>query len=262
MGADLPPMDEAPSRAALRTRLISFFASLGNAGVIAQDGSLMERARQEALRAFYDRHDLAAARDAWQRQTDEPSDPVELSMIAMLDAFAGSDAALPYIERVRSYEPAEADAILAMLRFHQGRAAEAATSIESALKQMATDPWPLEEVKIKTLDLAQELGSQNPELARRMLVALATPFSTGDQPDVRLTTAVSLTRTAGFAETCRGPLSALEPHPPWTLGMLTLRRDCYGLTGDPRLDVAQRELTTFVEHDAQRFSLPAPATAP
>src|SRR5207247_5763825 len=118
-------------------------------------------------------------------RTDGPRDPVELAMLAMLEATSGSDAALPYIDRIRTYEPAEADAIHAMLLVRQGKSDEAATALESALKQMGTDPWPLQLVKERTIVLAGQLGMQSPALARRMIAALNTPFAGGALPEQR-----------------------------------------------------------------------------
>lgn len=245
----------------LRTALVSFYAATGFGASITADGTPAERARQEALAAFYVRSNAAEFRERWQSQTGGPRDPVELAMLAMFEATSGSDAARPYLDQIRSYEPAEADAILAMLLVRQGKSDEAATALESAFKQMATDPWPLQLVKEGAIQLAAQLGAQSPALARRMIAALATPFSAGALAEPRLTAAALLTRTAGLAETCAAPMHALEPYTPWDLGMLTLRRDCYFASGDPLLPSAERELASFGEREAQPFGIADSATA-
>src|SRR6476469_5491725 len=76
-------------------------------------GSAAERARQTALLEFSYRNNSSSARENWKQQTDTPRNPVELTMAAALAAEAGSDDALAYIDQIRSYEPAEADAVLA-----------------------------------------------------------------------------------------------------------------------------------------------------
>ena len=245
----------------LRTALVSFYAATGFGANITHDGTPAERARQEAIDAFYVRANAQVVRENWQQQIDGPRDPVELAMLAMLEATSGSDAALPYIDRIRGYEPAEADAIQAMLLVRQGKSVEAATALESALTQMGADPWPLQLVKERTIVLAGQLGAQSPALARRMIAALNTPFAAGALPEQRLTAAALLTRTAGLAGTCAGPMHALEPHTPWDVPMLTLRRDCYAASGDPLLGVAERDLQRFSELDAQPFAVVV-ATAP
>jgi len=246
----------------LRTGLVSFYAATGFGTDIAPNGAPPERARQQAIEAFFVQRNGTAVRENWQAQTEGPRDPVELAMLAMLEAASASDAALPYIDRVRSYEPAEADAILAMLLVRQGKPDAAAPVLESALKQMATDPWPLQAVKERTIALAGQVGAQSPALARRMIAALKTPLAAGALPEDRLTAAALLTRTAGLAESCAEPMHALEPYSPWDATMLTLRRDCYAASGDPLLATAERDLATFAGLEAQPFAVVAPATAP
>lgn len=242
----------------LRTALVSYYASSGWGNDIPADGAEVERSRQRALKAFYTRGDLAAAKSEWQTQTNGPRDPAELAMLAVIDADAGSDAARPLIERIRTYEPAEADAILAMLLGRQNRLDETATALESAFRQMATDPWPLMAVKRRALSLAENLGIRSPALAQRMIAALSTPFAAGAMPDERLRVAANLSRVAGLAQTCGATMHALEPHSPWDGQMLTLRRDCYAATADPLLTTAERDLRTYAGLEAQPFTLPQP----
>ena len=75
-------------------------------------------------------------------------------MAADLEAEAGSDAALPLIEQLRAWQPAEADTILATLRFRQSRFDEAAAALESAIVRFRVDPWPVRRFKEKALVLA------------------------------------------------------------------------------------------------------------
>jgi len=252
----------------LRTGLVSFYAATGFGANIAPQGTPAETARQRALEAFYVGNDAAAAREHWSVASGPgqggaaggPRDPVELAMLAMIEAASGSDSALPYIDRIRGYEPAEADAIHAMLLVRQGTFEDAAPALESALRQMAADPWPLQMIKEQTIALAGQLGAQTPALARRMVAALTPPMAAGALAEQRLTTAALLARTAGLAGTCAAPMHALEPYTPWDLTMLTLRRDCYAASGDPLLAAAERDLARFGELEAQPFGLIAPAT--
>jgi predicted membrane-bound spermidine synthase len=262
LGVADPIVDGRPlDPSVLRTALVSYYASTGYAGDIRVEGTPIERARQSALQAFFGQQNSNLVRSNWQTQTDGPRDPVELAMLAILEAASGSDNALPYIERIRSYEPAEADAILASLLARQGRPEEAATALESALKQLAVDPWPLQVVKDRALTLAQELGMRSPALARRMIVALKTPFAGGAMPDERTHVAAVLTRVGGLAETCAQPLHALEPYSPWEYDMLILRRDCYAASGDPLLTRAERDLETFARLEPQPFVVMRASTA-
>jgi spermidine synthase len=237
----------------LRTELVGFYAATGFGADISPAGSPAERARQTALLDFYYRNNSTAARENWKQQTDTPRNPVELTMAAALAAEAGSEDALAYIDQIRSYEPAEADAVLALLRSKQGRDDDTANALESALGKMTTDPWPLSIIKDRTITLAGTFGARNPESARRMMQALKTPFAAGLLPDRRLMTSLLLSRQAGFAEHCAGPVAALEPYPPWEVTALTLRRECYAATGDPKLQEAERDLATFNAAESQPF---------
>jgi predicted membrane-bound spermidine synthase len=254
LGVADPVVDGRPlDPSVLRTALVSYYAATGYAGDIQAGGTPIERARQTALQAFFGQQNSSVVKSIWQTQTDGPRDPVELAMLAILEAASGSDNALPYIERIRSYEPAEADTILASLLARQGKADDATTALESALKEMETDPWPLQIVKDRALSLARELGVRSPALARRMIASLNAPFAGGAMPDDRLRVAAELTRVGGLAQTCKGPMHALEPYSPWDLEMLTLRRDCYAASGDPLLTRAERDLEAFARLEPQPF---------
>ncbi len=255
LGASLPIVEGAildPS--VLRTELVGFYAATGFGNDITPAGSPSERARQTAIEDFFVRDNSEAAREGWKSQTDGPRNPVETAMIALLRAEAGSDDALPFIEAIRSYEPAEADAILGLLRATQGQNDAAVVAIEAALAKMTTDPWPLRIVKDRTITLAGTFGARSPELARRMIAGLKTPFAAGLRTDRHLMTSLLLSRQAGFAEHCGAPVSALEPFPPWEKTALTLRRDCYAATNDPRVRIAEQDLATFDAAESQPFS--------
>lgn len=254
LGEGDPIVDGRPlDPSMLRTALVSYYAATGYAADVQAMGTPIERARQTALQAFFGQQNSSVVKSNWQMQTDGPRDPVELAMLAILEAASGSDNALPYIERIRGYEPAEADTILASWLARQGKTDDAATALVSALKQMETDPWPLQIVKDRALSLAQDLGVRSPELARRMIAALKPPLAGGAMPDERLRVAAVLTRVAGLAQTCTGPMHAMEPYSPWNLDMLTLRRDCYAASGDPLLSRAERDLETFARLEPQPF---------
>ena len=262
LGSGVPVVDGRPlDPSVLHTALLSFYAASGYAANLNPEGSDKERARQLAIQAFYTRSDAAAVRANWQSQTDGPRDPVELAMLALLEASAGSDAALPYIEQIRSYDEAEADVALTTLLARQGKLDAAAAALESGLRWMTIDPWPLQMMKERALALAEQLGRQNPALARRMIAALKLPLAAGALPDDRRQTAAMLTRVAGLAATCKEPLHALEPYSPWDGDMLLLRRDCYLATNDPLFPTAQEELQTYAELEPQPFMRLRPLTA-
>ena len=137
-------------------------------------------------------------------------------MAADLEAEAGSDAALPLIEQLRAWQPAEADTILATLRLRQSRFDDAAAALESAFVRLREDPWPLLRFKQKALALSDALTRRYPGVSRRLFDALRQPFSLRALDEMRLVTLTDLSRQFDFVGACREPIGALEPHVPWT----------------------------------------------
>ena len=247
IGASHPPIDSDAGIAwpATETAWANFV------GWDAQTDSLraalpQEQMRQDALRLYYLNGDVVRARALWQQLTEPPRDPSELAMAADLEAEAGSDAALPLIEALRHDQPAEAAVILATLWTRQSRFDEAASVLAAACVRLRDDPWPHLRFKEKALSLAEMLASRNPERARLLFDALRQPFAVHTIDETRLLTEADLANQFDFRGSCREPIGAFEPYPPWTPGFLAMRRDCYAATGDPRLTIAIRDLNDFI----------------
>jgi len=208
-----------------------------------------EQARQSALRRYFENEDPAGARVIWQRIGEAPRDPTELVMAADLEAEAGSDTALPLIERLRSYQPAEADTVLATLRMRQGRMLEAATALQAALRRYHVDPWQLLRYKQKALSLATAISGSDPKTAPQLYDALRDPMSARAVDNQRKLTQLEVATRFDFRARCKEPVEALEPYVPWTGRFLTLRRDCYQLNNDPRVVAANRDLNDFIARE-------------
>jgi len=244
--ADRPPLDGDPGVS--WPAVVTAWASDSGWNVPGEVVAALptaEQTRMSALRRYFEAGDAAGARELWKQQQEEPRDPTELAMVADLEAQAGSDAALPFIERLRAYQPAEADTILAGLRMHQSRVAEAAAAITAALKRFTTDPWPRLRFKQQALALAQEIAQADPSSAPTIYEALRQPFAAHAVNTSRNVARLAVASAFDFKGRCREPLNELEPWTPWTARILTLRRDCYGQNNDPRLAVAVRELDDF-----------------
>jgi spermidine synthase len=242
---DSTPVDWA----AVDTAWVAYQAGEQQFGGVAIAGPRDEQARQAALIYYYRDTDLAAARAAWPRQGRPPVGPNELAMLSDLEAEAGSDAALAFIDQLRTYQPGEAAAILATLRFRQARFDAAADALEAAFDDFRTSPWALNRFKERAVALAEAVAARNSLLAARMFEALRFPFAVRALQDERLATVANLTLQLNFSGLCREAVAALEPHVLWTRSFLTLRRDCYQAVRDPRLAVASRELEEFVAQE-------------
>ncbi|MEO8257842.1 MAG: fused MFS/spermidine synthase [Acidobacteriota bacterium] len=247
--SDQPAIDWA----AVDTAWVGYQATEQHLAGVEVSGPSDEQARQSALLLYYRDSDLAAARSAWQRQTRTAAGPTELAMLSDLGAESGSEDALPLIEQLRQYQPGEADAILATLRFRQGRFEDAAAALEAAFADFRDSPWALHRFKERAVALATAVAIRRPGLAVRMFDGLNSPFAIRALQDERLLTVATLTRLLDFDRQCRDAVAALEPHPPWSRSFLTLRRDCYRAVGDPRRGAAARDLDEFVARDPARL---------
>jgi spermidine synthase len=249
--ASRPPLEDegAVDWPEVDTAYVSYNASQGTASDMPYVGPPYEQARQEALVQYYQHDNAAAAIEAWQQQPEPPRDPTELAMIADLAASSGdAKGALPYIERLRLFEPAEADVLLATLRMVEGRLSDSASAVEAAMTRLRTDPWPLPRFQERAFQIANRLAGRDQALSRRMLEALGHPLALYMLEDYRLVTRAQMTRQADFNGLCRDAVEALEPNVPWTQSFLQLRKDCFQASSDPRLAVATRDLNAYAEN--------------
>ena len=192
----------------------------------------------------------------WRAHPFPPVNSGQLTMIAEALADAGSHAAEAYSEQLRPLRPADADAILARLRFRQARIPESAALLVRAFVTARTNPWSTNGTMQRALDLALDLGKANARAAP-LLAAVEKPFTTGQMEDIRSLQRVKLAKELqGCGPRTLAALHALEPWPPWNGYMLALRRDCYQSVMDPRAGRAQKELETFVAAE------PSPLLAP
>ncbi len=257
-GFHRPPLEDdgTVSWEASDTAWLAFNGSDEGAAGIVPRAAPPEEFRRDALRRYYEAGDIVGARDAWRRQIGDPADLNELALAADVEADAGSDAAIALIDRLRAWQPGEADTILAVLRMRQSRADEAAAALRSAFVRFETDPWPLVGFKQRALAIATTIAAGQPTLARQLYDALARPFAVRSLDDVRLFTAARLATMTDFRGLCRGPVGALEPYVPWREDLLRLRADCYGVNDDARLRNAVRDLRDFLSAEPQPILIP------
>jgi spermidine synthase len=228
---------------------IAFQAAEGFVFPVPAFGSAGQRARHLAELNYYRSNDPRGALAAWRAQDREPVDPTELAMLADALAETGDDGAVLYIERLRAYEPSEADGILARLRSRQGRQREAVDILERAIRAYQTDPWALNEFKRHSLALASELVARDARAAPKLYAALRVPFAVRAADEDRVITAARMTMALDFPSKCREAINPLEPYVPWTRGWLSLRSDCSAATSDPRSAAAEADLREFLARE-------------
>jgi hypothetical protein len=154
----------------------------------------------------------------------------------------------------------EADTVLASLRIQQMRFDEAATALARAFHDYQTSPWATTGFKKRALDLAETVGGRNPRLAGQLFSALQTPFSVAAVNEQRLMTRTKLAQVADFKGLCRDAIAPLEQYVPWNAAYLSMRRDCYAMTGDSRLTQATRDVVDYVAMEPLPLNSGLPAT--
>jgi spermidine synthase len=241
-----PVAEPIRSMPAVETARLAFNASQTLSTDVESQTPPLERSRQAAISRYFNQNDVVGARQLWQQQTDPPRNLIELAMAADIEAEAASDAALPLIERLRQWQPAEADTILATLRARQGAMAEATAALVSAFERMRTDPWALNWYKDRALRLVEVVAASGPPQAARLYEALGQPFALRAQEDLRLDLSSVLAREVDFPRLCGGPVGLLDAHPLWAANFLRLRMECYRATGDPRAVRAARDLDEYL----------------
>jgi hypothetical protein len=206
--------------------------------------ALTQRAKAHARWAQRDRPGTLAA---WRGQGQEPAGPTETALVAEATADAGDDKARAYIDALRTFQPAEADACLGRLLLRQGQYDDALAALEAAFIRYRSDPWPAPHVMQGALDAALELAVADSSAVPRLLQALGTPFALEAQDDVRHEVAFLVAGRAGGdpGPECLALVEGQEPNVPWTEPWLSYRARCYAIAKDPRADAAERDLARF-----------------
>jgi spermidine synthase len=218
-----------------------------------------EELRQSVVQKSFleGRPDMVLA--AWREQPWEPVGQVELAVVSQALAEGGDETAVAYIDRLRETSPAEADALLAQLRWRQGRHAEATGLFEKAYARYREDPWPLLAVMNKTFLIVADIAGRDPALADRLEKALAQPFAVLLLNEERLQTRYKVATYLGPSR-LEDAMLALEPHMPWRKGLLSRRAKLYESTRNPRAELARREHDLFLKNESEdrRFPTPRP----
>jgi len=210
-----------------------------------------QRQRANAGAAYLDGN-VGQALQLWRSLSRPAEAPIENAIFAELLAAAADPDALQYIEKVRSTDEPEADMLLGLLRYWQGRLTEATDALERAFIACRQDPWPLPPVMKHSIAVSENLAAQNPSLAPRLYRALEEPFSVyAAEPQRRRALALIAAEIDHdhFTEYSHRAIAAFEPNVPWDREFLRVRRDCYRALGDPRAAIAEREWDQFLANE-------------
>ena len=215
------------------------------------------RARTQAKGA-YARGDAGAALAAWRKQPQEPTDLLELLMVAQALVAGGDDSGLRYLDQLRQWSPCEADALTAQFLWKKQRPGEAFAMADKALRGLRTDPWPQASLMKGTLELAQLISKQNrgQPFTAQLCATLREPFAIrildAERMEARLEMA-NLQDPLHLTSLSLDALVEFEPHVPWTADFLRLRVDNYARSHDKRALAAMADFEKFEAREAQPF---------
>lgn len=211
-----------------------------------------QRHRVGAYRAFVGGR-MAEVLALWRRQPRAPEGPLDHAALAEALADAGDEEAAAEAEKLRAFQPAEADAVLGRLRWRRKNPAGAAKALAAAFHRYREDPWPLPVVMSRALDVAAAVAQEDALAARVLFEALHQPFSLELLREQRLGILIRIDAALGAQGRCAEVLAPLEPHVPWSRPFLLNRLKCYS---DARHALAGRALAdfdAFVRREPARF---------
>jgi hypothetical protein len=232
--------------------------------------AMRQRRFRMAALAHLLRGNTQQALEMWKKQPRAPRDQIELMFIANAYNEMGSEEAVPLIEKIRPWQPTEADALLAHLRWRQHRGAEAYDAMESALLNYRRDPWPHFDEMSRAITLAVDMARADPSglHSKRLYDAMSKPFTMDLLEDhrrrclVRIATHIDSRTGSRLTPTA---LEVFEPHIPWDLDFLEVRLNAYLAANHPLTMKAAEDVDEYREAEQFPFDfelVPQPTTQP
>ncbi|HMJ54457.1 MAG TPA: fused MFS/spermidine synthase [Polyangiaceae bacterium] len=189
----------------------------------------------------------------WRAQSRDPIGPTELAVVAESYADNGDDQAHGHIERLRVFQPIEADAILGRLLLRQGRFVDAAEALRMAFEAYRTDPWPWPLIMEHALQSAKELAARSPDVIAVLRPALEQPFAVVMLDEARSDAILSFVVARDPDPSCADALRPFEPYIPWHQALLNWRARCYKMLHHAEADRAEREVQRFLRDQPSSF---------
>ena len=190
---------------------------------------------------------------AWRAQTRPPGNLTELVVLSTGLAEAGDEQAEELIEKLRAWQPAEADALLARLRLQQNQLEAAATALVRAYDGFRKNPWSWDLLVLHALRTGTRLTERDASFAPRIHDAVKEPFAIYSREAERIMVHINIAQQVNSMKALPA-VRALEPHIPWEKKYLQLRYLVYARASaqnpnDPEL----RSLTALAEEHVWQF---------
>jgi spermidine synthase len=203
----------------------------------------------------YMKGDLPGALRFWRAQREEPKSLPQLALVAECLAAEGNAAAVNYIEKLAIVRPSDAEAIRAQLYWKQGRAKEAAESLERFFQAAREDPWPDQELIKRSLTLAETVANSDDSkvVAHSLYDSLRKPLCVWNGEAERTVRLLSIGmhldgKTLG--EHTATVIESFEPNVIWERTFLEVRKACYAAVHNPRAEQAAGDLDDFMNNEA------------
>jgi hypothetical protein len=221
------------------------------AAAVCADGSPLpphptaaQKARAEVFRHYW-HAETAATVAAWERAGYAPVFPTEVSVLSLCYADVGSEKARPLLDRLRKFQPVEADIIEAYFHARRKQYGPAAASLCRSLIGLRQDPWVLSHVVELVFPTALDIAAHDRSQAARLCAALDQPFALRLCQDDRQITMAAIAQMLGprvYAES----LAGLEPYVPWQEQLLKQRATVYRAIHHPLAEAAEEEWQAFL----------------
>ena len=219
-------------------------ASIGYVDQLPNGASPQLQARHRAAVTF-ENGELAGIVREWVAQPFVPANSGEVTMLAEALADGNDERAEAFAEQLRPLRSADANFILARLRFRQARVLECYQLLTGGFLDMGDTPWTTTQTAQRALALALQVAKTQ-AYARSLARTLDLHFAAGQWNDLRLNDRALIAREAqGCGPMTIDALHKLEPWPPWNDEILRMRRDCYQSAMDPRAARAASEYAEF-----------------
>jgi spermidine synthase len=230
-------------------------ATLTAEGVPASPLSDLSASLQHKAAAFarYEEGSLGEVRALWLTAPWEPSGPLELVMVGEALADGGDARAATCALKLREFEPAEADAVLARYLWTQQRWEACFVAAAAAFTRLRSDPWPLGPVMRRLLAVVVDLAGRNRGFAVRGCELLAEPFAVGVLDEERALARLEVCRRVDAASAA-GAYRAMEPDVPWQASFLEGRAEAYAAAGDPLAAAARADVEAYWRREPRPFA--------
>ena len=184
----------------------------------------------------------------WTGQSEPPTAPIDILMMAECLAEGGYDQALILAESLRAMgRQVETDAVLARWQARREEPQAAADHLVAAFEGYRSDPWPYPAVMKRLLFLASEVARSEPTLATRLFDVLREPFVLYQMNELRRATLAEIGILDQSDVHCLAILESYGPWIPWDKRYLTERLRCLEANDRPEANRARRDLEDFLD---------------